>query len=219
MTFKSFSRENYKSLVSLVIIVFLFFCFSYLVQNYLDFFKGYLDFGFFGMFVYLFISFLVTVFAPVSNFPLVPIASNLWGWPVAGLLDLIGWYAASIVAFVIARKYGSKIVSRLVPIDNITRLESMISEKDRFWAAVILRLLVPVDLVSYAFGLFSKISFRTYALSSLIGIAPYAFAIAYVGSLNLITQIIALLAGGILLLIVWIFNVPEIRRRYLEGKK
>ncbi len=107
MTFKSFSKDNYKSIFSLIVIVILFFVSSYFVQNNLKFFQNYLDFGFFGMVVYSFVSFLVTVFAPVSNFPLVPIASNLWGWQMAGLLDLIGWFSASIFAFFVARKYGS----------------------------------------------------------------------------------------------------------------
>ncbi len=92
----------------------------------------------------------------------------------------------------------------------------MISEKDRFWAALIIRLLVPIDIVSYAFGLFSKISLSTYAISSLVGIAPYAFAIAYIGSLNLVTQIIAMLTGGILVVIIWIFKIPQIRKNFLK---
>lgn len=213
---KILSSLNKKSYFILLIIILFFLLLSYLVQSYLPIFSSYIGSDLWGMVAYFLISFLVTVFAPVSNLPLVPIASKLWGWPIAGLLDLAGWFLASIFSFFIARRYGSRIIKKFVPLNHLFRLESMISEKDRFWTALLLRLTIPLDIVSYAFGLFSNISFRVYALSTFFGILPYALIIAYAGSLDFKTQVTILLIGGIVIAVVWVFNFLRIKRKYFK---
>jgi uncharacterized membrane protein YdjX (TVP38/TMEM64 family) len=63
-----------------------------------------------------------------------------------------------------------------------------------------LRIAIPVDLLSYALGLFSKVRYRDYALATIIGISPLAFILAYLGTLPFIFQMIALSVALVLIL-------------------
>ena len=58
-----------------------------------------------------------------------------------------------------------------------------------------MRVALPVDELSYALGLFTTIPSRIYFLASALGILPGAFVFSYVGELSVAYQIIALLAG------------------------
>jgi uncharacterized membrane protein YdjX (TVP38/TMEM64 family) len=46
---------------------------------------------------------------------------------------------------------------------------------------VALRMILPVDVLSYALGMLSTVSFRIYTLASAIGILWFSFAFAYMG--------------------------------------
>jgi len=50
-------------------------------------------------------------------------------------------------------------------------------------------MVVPVDVLSYALGLFSNISKTRYFLATLIGVTPFAFLFAFVGSVNIFYQL------------------------------
>jgi copper chaperone CopZ len=50
-----------------------------------------------------------------------------------------------------------------------------------FGGIVVLRMIFPVDIVSFALGLLKELRFSSYAIASLIGILPFAFAWSYAG--------------------------------------
>ena len=50
-----------------------------------------------------------------------------------------------------------------------------------FMSVVLLRMVLPVDVLSYALGFFSDISLWRYTTATIIGIAPFAFIFAYAG--------------------------------------
>jgi len=50
-----------------------------------------------------------------------------------------------------------------------------------FWWIVLLRAIIPVDALSYAIGLFSRVSLWKYSLATFIGMVPMAFIISYAG--------------------------------------
>ncbi len=47
---------------------------------------------------------------------------------------------------------------------------------------VVLHLVIPVDVFSYAIGMFTTVSLRIYALATMVGILWFSFAFAYLGS-------------------------------------
>ena len=198
------NRQQINSIIGLVIIALLFVVSSILVQNYIDEISTYLDFGFYGMIVYVILTILSIVVAPVSAMPLMPIASALWGWVATGILSIIGWTIGAWIAFVLARKYGVSLVSKLVDLKKIQVFEKLIPEKHLFLGIVIFRMVIPVDGLSYFLGLFSKIKLRTYLLATIIGITPFAFAFAYLGTVPVYYQLIALVIGTTLFVIGWL---------------
>lgn len=194
-------RNKTKSILSLLVVIFLFMIVSYAVMEDVANLDDYIGNGIYGAFIYIFIAIVATVFAPVSSVPLIPLVSNIYGWFIAGFLSIIGWTIGSMIAFWLSRKYGMPLVKKVVNLEKINNFEKRIPKDNLFWSIVFLRMVVPVDVLSYILGLFSHIKFRTYFWATLIGVAPFAFILAYVGTLSFYYQITFLLLGLLVLLI------------------
>lgn len=150
------------------------------------------DDGMFGMAAYVLLTVGSVVIAPVSTLPLMPIASAMWGWVMAGILSVVGWTVGAQIAFFLARRYGKPLLQKIISLDKLEKYEKRIPEENIFWTVVFLRMSVPVDILSYAFGLFSRIKSLPYFFATLIGVMPFAFVFAYVGTLPLSYQMGAL---------------------------
>lgn len=185
--------DKIKSFTEIFIVVVLFILFSYLTQKNLETIKLFIGNGMFGMFFYVIIVVIAVVVAPISAMPLLPIASSLWGWFLAAVLSIIGWTIGALIAFVIARKYGLPIVKRFISIEKINHFENIIPQQNIFWSIVFFRMVIPVDILSYALGLFSQISGWKYFLATIIGVSPFAFFFSFFGKMPIFYQIIALL--------------------------
>ena len=136
-----------------------------------------------SMLAYVLITVTGTVLAPISTIPLIPIAAQSWGWFTTGILSIVGWVIGSQIAFLVARHYGTRFVKHFVPLRKIQNYEATLSAQNLFWTVVLLRLVVPVDVLSYALGLFSTMTARSYLLATTIGVTPFAFIFAYTGTL------------------------------------
>jgi len=99
----------------------------------------------------------------------------------------------------------------LISLKSINAIEDKIPEKNLFWTALFLRAVIPADIMSYILGLFTRIKFWPFVVVSLIGMAPAAFLLAYVGTVHPLFQVIAFLIVGIIFLVVLI--VWELRKR------
>jgi uncharacterized membrane protein YdjX (TVP38/TMEM64 family) len=186
------SRRKTKSLIELCIIIFLFILFSFIIQKNVKVITSFIGMGVLSMLVYVLIVILAIVVAPVSAMPLVPVASNVWGWVVAALLSIVAWTIGALLAFIIARRFGVPLVRKFISLEKIARFEAFIPQQNIFWMIVFLRMVLPVDVLSYALGLFSTISVRKYFFATIIGVAPFALVFAYVGKMPFTYQIIAL---------------------------
>ena len=144
---------------------------------------------------------IATVIAPLSSVPLLPVVSSIYGWFIAGLLSVIGWTIGSVIAFWLARRYGMPLVKKIVSLESINNIEKRIPEDNLFWSIVFLRMVVPVDFLSYLLGLFSHIKYKTYFWATLIGVTPFAFILAYLGTLPLVYQIITFTIAAIFILV------------------
>lgn len=120
------------------------------------------------------------VLLPFSSLPLLPLATQIYGVVMAALLSAAGWWAGSLIAFQIAR-LGRRYLERITPMEAIDRIEEKIPDDIGFGGIVVLRMILPVDVVSFALGLLKRLRFRTYAVASLIGILPFAFVLSYAG--------------------------------------
>jgi len=149
-----------------------------------------------GVCLFLALNILDAVLAPGATLPLIPVAAHAWGHVWAAIVTTAGWTAGSLVAFSIARRWGSPLVKKLTSMDRLRQMKRYIPE-DVFWTIAILRLVMPMDLMSYLLGLFTDISWGKYTAATAIGVTPAAFLLAYLGKLPHAYEIIALGIGGI----------------------
>ncbi len=186
--------------LSLILIITAFILFSYFIQTKSDFFNNLIANNFLGILIYILLNIIAVVFAPITVLPLIVVATGLWGWTNAAIITILGWTIGSILAFLIARKFGVPLVRRFISLEKIYKLEDKFSVGNNFWSVLLLRIIIPVDILSYALGLFSKIKLLPYSLATIIGITPFAFIFAYLGTVPFIYQIIL----GLIVLIIFI---------------
>lgn len=86
----------------------------------------------------------------------------------------------------------------------------MIPKRHLFWWALFMQALLPMDLISYAFGLFTEIDLGPYALATAIGDLVPGFFFAYAGALPIWYEIGAMtIALAIIGLLFWRSRASE----------
>lgn len=120
------------------------------------------------------------VLLPLSSLPLLPLAVRLYGVVPTAALSAAGWWTGALIAFGLAR-LGRRYLERVTSLDAVDRLAQRIPPDIGFGGIVVLRVILPVDVVSFALGLLKHLRFSTYAIASLVGIVPFAFVWSYAG--------------------------------------
>ncbi|MEK6842504.1 MAG: VTT domain-containing protein [Nanoarchaeota archaeon] len=189
-------HQKTKSFLAAIFIIALFILVSYFTRQNIEFLKDLVGEGIEGVLIYIFITVLAIVVAPISMMPLIPLASGLWGWFYAAIINVIGWTLGSIIVFFICRRYGIGIIKKFVSLDEIYKWESRIPKQKVFFTLVLLRMSIPVDILSYTLSLLTKINFKNYAITTIIGIIPFSFVFSYLGTIPLIYQVIGFFLIG-----------------------
>lgn len=207
-------KKRLETIAGLAIIVFLFIGTSFLSQLYGNEILKFVGAeNSFSKALYVLVTIFAIVVAPVSTVPLIPLASHLWGWPIAGALSIVGWAIGAQIAFLLARRFGKPFVERIFSFKRLHAFENYFTNKNLFWTVVFLRMIIPVDILSYALGLFSEIKSVPFFFATLIGITPFAFIFAYAGNLSIRLQIIFLME------VLAVFGVVYIVRMVIKNKK
>jgi uncharacterized membrane protein YdjX (TVP38/TMEM64 family) len=188
------------------VLISVFILLSYFVQNNFEFFERLVADNLWGLFIYGLLNFLGIVIAPITVIPLIAVITGIWGPVVASLVSWLAWMLGSIVAFWIARKFGVPIVGRFISMDDLYKFEDKFSILRSFWGIVILRMIIPVEVLSYGLGLFSRISFWKYTLASAIGLLPVTFLLGYLGVVPFIYQVVL---GLVVLIGILVFMIVE----------
>lgn len=156
-----------------------------------------------GMAAYVVLTMCFEIFLiPLDLVLLVPLGAVLYGPIPTALMSIAGWTIGASISFTLARQYGTPLVSKLAGKDRVERLRRRVPRTRLFWSVVLLRMLVPVDLLSYALGLFAPIPWWQYVVATAIGVSPFGFYFAYAGSLPLVYQLLALAAAFIFVVVV-----------------
>lgn len=135
---------------------------------------------------------IAVVVMPLTVMPLIPFASSMIGPLATALLSIVGWTLGGVVAFLISRHIGRPVLSRFVDLSQTDYWVAYLKPRSRFWLIVLLRLTLPVDIVSYTLGFSKGIPLLEYTLATLVGVTWFSFAFAYLGN--------AFLTGNILLI-------------------
>jgi uncharacterized membrane protein YdjX (TVP38/TMEM64 family) len=123
---------------------------------------------------------VVAVLMPVlTNLPLVPLAVLAWGpWWTASLL-LAGWVVGAALSFALGRHGRESIVQRFPSLQRYTNIDRWIDPQHRLLSLIVLRMTFPVDVLSYALGLFSRsTTLLENSVSTGLGAAPFALLFA-----------------------------------------
>ncbi len=130
---------------------------------------------------YVFLLIAVGVFLPFSAMPFIPFASAAFGPFQTALLSIFGWTIGALIAFMLARFYGRSVVEKYVSLSRLDELSALLPAKNRFFAVLIFRLVLPSDMASYALGLTKSLGFVEYFLATLISYTWYSVLLAYLG--------------------------------------
>lgn len=208
----SLSSGKTKSFIVALFVVLLFILVSYFTKQNIDAIQSLIGNSFAGILIYILITIFAIVFAPVSMMPLVPVAANVWGIFYSAIFNIIGWAIGSFIVFFICRKYGKNIIKKFVSLKEIEKIESQIPKRNVFFGIVILRMTTPVDILSYALSLLTRVDFKTYAFATIIGIIPFAFAFSYLGTIPFYFQILGFFVIGLIIVLILEFYRKKFRK-------
>ena len=192
-----------KKYIPAVIIMLLFIASSFISQQYSELVVDFVSRNkIAGAFIYFGAIIAAVTIAPLTSIPLIPLVTGAWGVLWTTVISVIGWTVGSILAFWIARRFGTPIVKKFVSVEKYEKAYMNIPEKRLFLYLIFLRIITPVDLLSYALGLFTSISWRMFIISTFFGVIPATFVLSYFGTFPAKNQLIIFLAGIILLAII-----------------
>lgn len=151
---------------------------------------------------------VVAVLMPVlSNLPLVPLAVLAWGPVWTAWLLLAGWVVGAVISFMLARHARELILRHFPSATRHADIDRLIHPRHRLVSLVLLRMSFPVDVLSYALGLFSRRTTVTEnAVSTALGAAPFAFLFALFPTLTATAQVIVFV-GSTLVFVAYVLWV------------
>jgi uncharacterized membrane protein YdjX (TVP38/TMEM64 family) len=130
---------------------------------------------------YIAILVVAVVLMPLTAMLIISIATGIMGPLATALLSVVGWTLGAAIAFLISRYVGRSVVEKRIDLSKIDAYIEHMPSDSQFWFIVILRLTLPVDLVSYALGLTKSLSFTSYIAATALGVVWFSFAFAYLG--------------------------------------
>lgn len=146
---------------------------------------------------------LTVVALPFSSLPFLPVAARIWGPFTAGCLSILGWWIGCMAAFWVAR-LGRSVAEKWFSFEAVDRMEKSVPPDVGFFGIVLLRMILPTDVVSFGLGLLKRLKFLPYAVASLIGLIPFAFVWTYAGDAlargKLLGAVTALAVLGVMVL-------------------
>lgn len=200
------SKQLFKQIASLALLALVFIAVSYAAQHYKTELASVVQSGsILGPAGFILLTAVFVVFIiPLDIAFLIPIGANVWGPIPTALMSIIGWVLGAAVAFAIARKFGVGVVEKLIGLERVRVVERRIPKHNLFGSVILLRMLVSVDILSYALGLFSAMPWGQYVLATAIGVAPFGFYFSYAGTLPFWYQVAAIAIAVMLATIVLI---------------
>lgn len=144
------------------------------LQSYLEGMGSLAPVGFIGLMV------LAVVISPIPSLPLDLAAGGVFGPLWGTVYAVLGAEIGALISFMIARAVGRKALSRWLKIE-VTFCQKC--SDHHLMILVFLARLLPIfsfDLVSYGAGL-TRMSFKVFAVSTLLGMIPPTFVLTYLG--------------------------------------
>ncbi len=152
---------------------------------------------------------------PIPSLPLDLASGAAYGPFYGALYAIIGAEIGAILCFLIARSVGRDALSGFMKTDN-TFCQTCTDHQ--LMGVMFFARFIPIfsfDVVSYGAGL-TNISLKTFALATLLGMAPPTFALTYLGS-SVVSAQWPLIAGGVLIVALFL-AMPKLLTRYRTSR-
>ena len=180
-----------------------------------------------GIFGPLLIILLQIVQGMTSFFPdsAVIIASGFLYGPILGILyNTIGELTSAIIFYVIARKYGRKILNTFIKDEHVENFQKILNKKGK-WMIFFCRIIpvFPNNVINFTAG-FAKLSFKEVIIINLVAIIPYTTVFALFGDkIGVILNNPLLLVITTIIIALWITSylfIDNVKKWILKnGKK
>jgi len=165
-----------------------------------------------GIAMFVATSILAVLMPLLTNLPLVPIAVMAWGPWWTALLLLLGWVIGATLSLALGRHARGWVLRHFPSVARHAQIDRLIHPRHRIASLIMLRMTFPVDVLSYALGLFSpRTSVGDVALSTAIGAAPFALLFALFPSLSTTAQLMVFGASTAVFgaYTVWLLRRPS----------
>ncbi len=163
-----------------------------------------------GMALYVLVIMGIVLIPFATTLPMIPVAVSVWGHVAAAGLTLLGWGVGAFIAFSIARRFGDAFRRRILVFQRVRELGSALPRQYYFWGTVLFGIIgMPVDMLSYALGLFTPIRPFRFLAATVIGLTPFAFFISYTATLPALYQAYIMA----FLVFVWLYALIRLKER------
>ena len=156
---------------------------------------------------------VVAVLLPMlTNLPLLPLAVLAWGPWWTALLLLLGWVGGAALSFWLGRHARDTILRHFASVQRHADIDRMIHPRYRIASLVVLRMTFPVDVLSYALGMFSRsTTLAENMVSTAIGGAPFALLFAWFPTLPASGQVALFVASALVFAAYawWVLHRPR----------
>ena len=167
-----------------------------------------------GVVVFVVTSVVAVLMPLLTNLPLVPIAVLAWGPWWTALLLMSGWVIGAALSFALGRHARSWILRHFPSVTRHVHIDRLIHPRHRMGSLIMLRMTFPVDVLSYALGMFSpRTSVADIVLSTAIGAAPFALLFALFPTLSTTVQVMVFVVSTAVFAIytAWLLRRPVSR--------
>jgi uncharacterized membrane protein YdjX (TVP38/TMEM64 family) len=158
--------------------------------------------------VFVVIAFIAVVIPIWSNLFLIPFGVVAWGPVLTTVLCVTGWWVGAVFSFALGRIFQASILRKYPLLYRYADIDAIIPSRHVFIGLVVLRMTFPVDVLSYALGIFSKkVTHTMNAVSTLVGIIPFALLFAYFSEVSRMYQvgIISITVGSFAAYYVYVY--------------
>jgi uncharacterized membrane protein YdjX (TVP38/TMEM64 family) len=205
-------RSIVKSIIGISVLIILYLAVSYFVRANSTAILAFINQSYFmGALGFLILMIIDVVFLPIA-IPFIPASLNIYGIVPTILITTLGWTFGAVIAFFIARRYGMNVVRRFISQQGIEEIQDLMPSKNLFWTIIAFRILLPMDLGSYALGIFTRVKTKEYTLATLLGVIPSSIYLSFIGQFSLLNEAISLVIG-VLLVLIGLVIYSEYRRK------
>jgi uncharacterized membrane protein YdjX (TVP38/TMEM64 family) len=129
------------------------------------------------------------------------------------VLLLTGWIVGATLSFVLGRHARAWILRHFPSVHRHANIDRLIHPQHRLLSLIMLRMTFPVDVLSYALGLFSRsTTLSEIVLSTTLGAAPFALLFSLFPVLSATTQwaVFGVSVLGFAVYALWVLRGPEV---------